>query len=212
VKCKRKRASGYSTKTSTEIFLMLQEKIKAGKTPPRMYVKSSKIFKKHLKEAKENRECEMAHASRLGVESFSIGEIKGHHLLLLDCTTQDEDACRIQDAEDIQTSSCFLPVNQRRRHSALAPILACEFMRDINVGQGGSDPMPLWGEHPEDLDDHESLMTEIQLRRIVDRVALNKSDAVTDGDETMIKNGVTISKFSKESIHLGDSVLGVGEI
>jgi hypothetical protein len=50
-------------------------------------------------------------------------------------------------------------------------------------------------------------MTEIQLRRIVGRVALNKPEAVTDGDETMIKNGATISKFSKESMHLGGSVL-----
>jgi hypothetical protein len=85
-------------------------------------------------------------------------------------------------------------------------------MRGLNshVGiadQGLGEPTPLWEEHTENLDDHESLMTEIQLRRIVDRAALNKSEAVTDGDETMIKDGVTISEFSKESMHLGDSVL-----
>jgi hypothetical protein len=213
VKCKRKRASGYSAKTSSEIFLMLQEKIKMGKPPPRMYVKTSKISKKHLKEAKENKDCEDAHSNRLGVEIFSVGEVGGQHLPLLDSTAQDEDACRIEDAEDTQASSSFFPVSSRLRHSVLAPILTCESMRGLNshVGiadQGLGESTPLWEEHPENLDDHESLMTEIQLRRIVDRVALNKSEAVTDGDETMIKNGVTISKFSKESIHLlGGSVL-----
>ena len=67
-KCKRKRASVYSAKTNSQIFLMLQEKIKKGKTPPRMYVKASKIFKKHLKETKENKDREEAHSNRLGVE------------------------------------------------------------------------------------------------------------------------------------------------
>jgi len=190
-KCKRKRASVYSAKTNSQIFLMLQEKIKRGKTPPRMYVKASKIFKKHLKEAKENKELENAHSNRLGVELFSIGEVEGHHLLMLDSTAQDEDTYRIEDAEESQACFNFVPVSSRRRHSVLAPILTYETLKGL----------------PENLQDQESLMTEIQLRRIVDRVALNKSEAVTDGDETMVKDGVTISKFSKESIHLGDSVL-----
>ena len=203
-KCKRKRASVYSAKTSSEIFLMLQEKISKGKTPPRMYVKTSKIFKKHLKEAKENKEREDSHSNRLGVELFSIGEVEGRHLLLLDSTAQEEDAYRIEDAETAQTGSSFFPVSSRRRHSVLAPILTYESLKGLTSEK---ELTPLQEEHPENLEDHESLMTEIQLRRIVDRVALNKSEAVTDGDETMVKNGVTISKFSKESIHLGDSVL-----
>ncbi len=47
-------------------------------------------------------------------------------------------------------------------------------------------------------------MTEIQLRRIVDRTAKEQQ---SDGDETMTKNGKTISKFSKEAMNIGDDAL-----
>ena len=50
---------------------------------------------------------------------------------------------------------------------------------------------------------HGTYMTEIQLRRIVDRT---KNEELSDGDETMMKDGVKISKFSKEAMHLGDDV------
>ena len=53
------------------MFLMLQEKIKMGKTPPRTRVKTPKIFKKHLKEAKENKKREGAHSNRLGYLRYS---------------------------------------------------------------------------------------------------------------------------------------------
>jgi hypothetical protein len=49
-------------------------------------------------------------------------------------------------------------------------------------------------------------MTEIQLRRIVDRTAKEQQAHQSDGDETMTKNGQTISKFSKEAMNIGDEV------
>ena len=53
-------------------------------------------------------------------------------------------------------------------------------------------------------EDHLALMTEIQLRRIVDRLSLTKSEEeqATDGDEVMVKDGRTISKFSKGAMHI----------
>ncbi len=52
----------------------------------------------------------------------------------------------------------------------------------------------------------EVYMTEIQLRRIVDRNALEGSEQQSDGDERMMKDGENISKFSKEAMTLGDDV------
>jgi hypothetical protein len=49
-------------------------------------------------------------------------------------------------------------------------------------------------------------MTEIQLRRIVDRNAQEGSEQQSDGDERMVKHGESISKFSKEAMTLGDDV------
>ena len=49
-------------------------------------------------------------------------------------------------------------------------------------------------------------MTEIQLRRIVDRTAQEASEQQSDGDERMVKDGKDISKFSKEAMTLGDDV------
>jgi hypothetical protein len=51
-----------------------------------------------------------------------------------------------------------------------------------------------------------SLMTEIQLKNIVDRLQSEKKDIKTDGDETMVHNGVVISKFSCEALGLGEHV------
>jgi hypothetical protein len=45
----------------------------------------------------------------------------------------------------------------------------------------------------------EVYMTEIQLRRIVDRTAKEQQAHQSDGDDTMTKNAQTISKFSKEA-------------
>jgi hypothetical protein len=45
-------------------------------------------------------------------------------------------------------------------------------------------------------------MTEIQLRRIVDRTAKEQQSQQSDGDETMTKNGKPISKFSKEAMNM----------
>ena len=52
----------------------------------------------------------------------------------------------------------------------------------------------------------EIYMTEIQLRRIVDRNALEGIDQQSDGDERMVKDGHNISKFSKEAMTIGDDV------
>ncbi len=49
-------------------------------------------------------------------------------------------------------------------------------------------------------------MTEIQLRRIVERNAEEGSEQQSDGDERMTKDGENISKFSKEAMTLRDDV------
>ncbi len=54
--------------------------------------------------------------------------------------------------------------------------------------------------------EHESYMSEIQLRRIVDTMASGSADQGTDGDEVMQKDGKTISKFSKEALEIGAAV------
>jgi hypothetical protein len=51
----------------------------------------------------------------------------------------------------------------------------------------------------------EAYMTEIQLR-IVDRTSQEEGKQLSDGDEVMTKDGVTISKFSKEVMGLGKDV------
>ena len=51
-----------------------------------------------------------------------------------------------------------------------------------------------------------TLMTEIQLKNIVDRLQSEKKDANTDGNETMVHNGVVISKFSCQALGLGEHV------
>ncbi len=53
----------------------------------------------------------------------------------------------------------------------------------------------------------EVYMTEIQLRRIVDRTAKEQQSQQSDGDETMTKNGKSISKFSKEAMNIGEDAL-----
>jgi hypothetical protein len=50
----------------------------------------------------------------------------------------------------------------------------------------------------------EVYMTEIQLRRIVDRTAKEQQ---SDGDKMVTKNGKTISNFSKEAMNIGDDAL-----
>ena len=52
----------------------------------------------------------------------------------------------------------------------------------------------------------QAYMTEIQLRRIVDRNAQEGIDQQSDGDERMNKDGESISKFSKEAMTLGEDV------
>ncbi len=53
----------------------------------------------------------------------------------------------------------------------------------------------------------EVYMTEIQLRRIVDRTAKEQQAHQSDGDETMTKDGKTISKFSKEAMNIGEDAM-----
>jgi hypothetical protein len=49
-------------------------------------------------------------------------------------------------------------------------------------------------------------MSEIQLRRIVDKMANESAAQGTDGDEVIQKGGETISKFSKEALEIGAAV------
>jgi hypothetical protein len=49
------------------------------------------------------------------------------------------------------------------------------------------------------------LMTEIQLKNIVDRLG-KESTTGTDGDEFTIKDGIKVSKFSKEAMEIGFDV------
>ncbi len=55
-------------------------------------------------------------------------------------------------------------------------------------------------------------MTEIQLRRIIDRTSSDTGDQQSDGDERMTKDGRDISKFSKEAMTLGDDVYELDDI
>jgi len=55
-------------------------------------------------------------------------------------------------------------------------------------------------------------MTEIQLRRIIDRTSSDTGDQQSDGDERMTKDGKDISKFSKEAMTLGDDVYELDDI
>ena len=54
--------------------------------------------------------------------------------------------------------------------------------------------------------EHESYMSEIQLRRIVDEMANEIASQGTDGDGIMQKGGETISKFSKGALEIGAAV------
>ena len=54
--------------------------------------------------------------------------------------------------------------------------------------------------------EHESYMSEIQLRRIADKMANEAAEQGTDGDEIMQKGGESISKFSKEALEMGAAV------
>jgi hypothetical protein len=52
----------------------------------------------------------------------------------------------------------------------------------------------------------EAYMTEIQLRRTVDRTNQEEGKQLSDGDEIMTKDDVKISKFSEEAMGLGKDV------
>ena len=71
-----------------------------------------------------------------------------------------------------------------------------------------SDTATDWYQKTELFQDYENaiLMTEIQLKNIVERLKGNEKETNTDCDETMLKNGVTISKFSFEALGLGPDV------
>ncbi len=58
-----------------------------------------------------------------------------------------------------------------------------------------------------DLVVEEVYMMEIQLRRIADRTAKEQQSQQSDGDETMTKNGKTISKFSKGAMNIGEDAM-----
>jgi hypothetical protein len=53
----------------------------------------------------------------------------------------------------------------------------------------------------------EAYMTEIQLRRIIDRTSSDTGDQQSDGDERITKDGKDISKFSKEAMNIDEDAL-----
>jgi hypothetical protein len=55
-------------------------------------------------------------------------------------------------------------------------------------------------------EEHEAYMSEIQLRRIVDKMAMESSEQGTDGDKVMVKDGKTFSKLSKDVLEIGEDV------
>ena len=57
--------------------------------------------------------------------------------------------------------------------------------------------------HEGNISEGVSLMTEIQLRRIVDKMKFQEEGQATDGDEFTMKDGKSISKFSQEAMELG---------
>ncbi len=60
-------------------------------------------------------------------------------------------------------------------------------------GQSWTAPSRDYGMHT--VDEYKMLMSEIQLRAIVQNMDKQGADQQTDGDEIMVKDGVTISKF-----------------
>jgi hypothetical protein len=78
-----------------------------------------------------------------------------------------------------------------------------------NVGDPAYPLSSVFLVHDTDLHSHVHdeyiCMTEIQLQHIVNRLAQdNKHDENTDGQESMVKNGRTISKFCREAMYLGE--------
>jgi hypothetical protein len=59
------------------------------------------------------------------------------------------------------------------------------------------------------IPEYEMLMSEIQLRTIVQNMDKQRADQQTDGDEVMVKDGAIISKFSREALEVGDKVEGI---
>jgi hypothetical protein len=51
-------------------------------------------------------------------------------------------------------------------------------------------------------EEHEAYMSAIQLRKM----AVESSEQGTDGDEVMVNDGKTISKFSKDALEIGEDV------
>ncbi len=50
------------------------------------------------------------------------------------------------------------------------------------------------------------MKSKIQLKNIVERLQGEEKDTKTDGDETMVKDNIMISKFSFEALGLGPDV------
>jgi hypothetical protein len=67
--------------------------------------------------------------------------------------------------------------------------------------QNWTAPSRNYGMHT--VDEYEMLMSEIQLRAIVQNMEKQGADQQTDGDEIMVKDGMTISKFSREEGSIG---------
>jgi hypothetical protein len=80
-------------------------------------------------------------------------------------------------------------------------------MRGLTL-EAENEPTPgsLEGTSLYSFEEHKAFMSEIQLRGIVDKMAREASSQGTDGDEVMTRNGVVISKFSKDALEIGEAV------
>ena len=164
----------------------MQQKVERGQTPCRNYVKAFKVFKRYVKEIQDCRDEDIRRP---------IGEVDGHDIFLAG-TRDDETQWKHQDGL----------VDYSAYHPRSLLLVSAEESVTMPINNEGEPWLHPYEQRPESIQGHEAYMTEIQLRRIVDRAANEKTGSKTDGDETMVKDGNIISKFSKQSMELGARV------
>jgi hypothetical protein len=116
-----------------------------------------------------------------------------------------EQICRDIASTDLKPTLHRRMKRQERETFDFTEIEECSEWEQMDEEQGLVNLAIQYLETP-DLVIEEVYMTEIQLRRIVDRTSKEQQAHQSDGDETMTKNGETISKFSKEALEIGASV------
>jgi hypothetical protein len=117
-----------------------------------------------------------------------------------------EQICRDIASIDLKPTLHRRLKRQERETFDFTEIEECSEWEQMDEEQGLVNLAIQYLETP-DLVVEEVYMTEIQLRRIVDRTAKEQQAYQSDGDETMTKNGKKISKFSKEAMNIGEDAL-----